>query len=67
LYGESFLERGEGNRIVTRKIGWNDNEKGRYVALDTEDRQKRSGNALLTLFPDYRLEEKEWNLGKRPW
>jgi hypothetical protein len=55
------------SRIVMRQIGWADTEKGRYVGFDTPERQQKFDAALLSLFPDYRLEEKEWNLGKRPW
>jgi hypothetical protein len=55
------------NRIVMRRIGWVDQEKGRYVGFDTEERQAKFDAAMKTLFPDYRVEEKEWNLGKRPW
>jgi len=55
------------NRIVMRQIAWNDKERGVYVAFDTQARQLQFKDALISLFPNYRLEEREWNLGKRPW
>lgn len=55
------------NRIIMRKIAWNDSEKGMYVGFDTLERQAKFVAAMQTLFPDYRIEEKDWNLGKRPW
>jgi len=55
------------SRIVMRQVGWSDKEKGVYVPFDTETRKNKFYNSMTTLFPDYRLEEKEWNLFKRPW
>ncbi len=55
------------SRIIIRKVGWNDAEKGVYVGFDTMDRQAKFVGAMNSLFPDYRLDNKEWNLGKRPW
>ena len=55
------------NRIVMRQVGWTDKEEGVYVGFDTLKRQLAFYEAMSTLFPDYRLEEKKWNLGKRPW
>jgi hypothetical protein len=54
-------------RIIIRNIGWTDKEKGKYIGFDTPERELAFNNALLTLFPDYRLENREWNLGKRPF
>jgi hypothetical protein len=54
-------------RIIMRKVGWSDAEKGIYTGFDTLARQQQFYNAMLTLFPDYRIEQREWNLGKRPW
>ena len=44
-----------------------DKTKGVLVEFDTPERQKKFFDALNSLFPDYRLEEKEWNLGKKLW
>jgi hypothetical protein len=54
-------------KIKIRAIGWNDAEKGLYFPFDTPERQQALLAQLTNLFPDYELDSKEWNLGKRPW
>lgn len=55
------------NRIIMRQISWNDSEEGVYVGFDSVPRQLAFFQAMQQMLPDYRVEEKKWNLGKRPW
>lgn len=55
------------NRIILRQVGWNDKEEGLYFAFDSIATKQEVLAAINSTFPKYRLEEKEWNLGKRPW
>lgn len=48
-------------------IGWNDKEKGVYIAADTMDRLQAITQQLPALGTDYQFDETEYNLGKRPW
>jgi murein DD-endopeptidase MepM/ murein hydrolase activator NlpD len=52
--------------IRIRFVGWNDKEKGYYIPADTMERLRVITDFLKTQ-PDYQLDEKEYNLAKRPW
>lgn len=54
-------------KIKIRFVGWTDTEKGIYFPFDSLDRMKRVLDKLETDFPDYTFDNKEINLGKRPF
>lgn len=54
-------------KIKIRSIGWTDTEKGIYFPFPDMNTMKKVLDTLEANFPNYDLDPKEYNLGKRPW
>lgn len=53
-------------KILIRRVGWNDAEKGFYIGSPNISDDQNIAEFLKT-FPGYQYDDTEWNLKKRPW